>query len=67
MNSDSYLTCILPIADTIPCSAYASMTREEDLMGAKAQLRYKSPKTTIQYNQAPVEDRRDTLNKMGYG
>jgi integrase len=41
------------------------MTREEDLAAAQAQLRHKSPKTTMKYDQAPVEDRRSALNKMG--
>jgi integrase len=41
------------------------MTREEDLAAAQAQLRHKSPKTTMKYDQAPVEDRRDALNRMG--
>jgi len=41
------------------------MTREEDLAAAKAQLRHKSVQTTMKYDQAPVEDRRDALNKMG--
>lgn len=40
------------------------MTREEDLKAAKSQLRHKSPETTMRYDQAPPEDRRDALNKM---
>jgi integrase len=40
------------------------MTREEDLAAAQAQLRHKSPETTMQYDQTPVEDRRDALNRM---
>jgi len=41
------------------------MTREEDLAAAKSQLRHKSVRTTMKYDQAPVEDRRDALDKMG--
>jgi integrase len=41
------------------------MTREEDLAAAQAQLRHKSPETTMKYDQAPVEDRRDALDRMG--
>jgi site-specific recombinase XerD len=41
------------------------MTREEDLAAAQAQLRHKSPETTMRYDQTPVEDRRDALGKMG--
>lgn len=41
------------------------MTREEDLKAAAAQLRHKSLKTTARYDQAPVEDRRDALERMG--
>lgn len=41
------------------------MTREEGLAAAQAQLRHKSPETTMKYDQAPVEDRRDALDRMG--
>jgi len=41
------------------------LVREEDLAAAQAQLRHKSPETTMKYDQAPVEDRQDALNKMG--
>jgi len=41
------------------------MTREEGLAAAQAQLRHKSQQTTMRYDQAPVEDRRDALNRMG--
>ncbi|MDB2276266.1 site-specific integrase [Halorubrum ezzemoulense] len=41
------------------------MVREEDLAAAQAQLRHKSSQTTMRYDQAPVEDRRDALDKMG--
>ncbi|WP_232820501.1 tyrosine-type recombinase/integrase [Halorussus litoreus] len=41
------------------------MTREEDLTAAASQLRHKSTRTTVKYDQTPVEDRRDALDKMG--
>lgn len=41
------------------------MVREEDLAAAQAQLRHKSSQTTMRYDQAPVEDRRDALDNMG--
>jgi integrase len=41
------------------------MTREEGLAAAQAQLRHKSEKTTMKYDQAPVEDRRSALDNMG--
>lgn len=41
------------------------MTREEDLKAAAAQLRHKSLRSTVRYDQAPVEDRRDALERMG--
>ena len=41
------------------------MTKERDLAATKAQLRHKSPKTTMKYDQVPVEDRRDALDRMG--
>lgn len=41
------------------------MTREEDLAAAQAQLRHKSEQTTMKYDQAPVGERRDALNRMG--
>jgi site-specific recombinase XerD len=40
------------------------MTREEDLAAAQAQLRHKSAETTMKYDQTPVEDRRDALDRM---
>jgi integrase len=40
------------------------MTREEDLAATKAQLRHRSVKTTMKYDQAPVEDRRNALRRM---
>ncbi|MFB1063315.1 tyrosine-type recombinase/integrase [Natrinema sp. H-ect4] len=50
---------------TIRHSVGTYMTREEDLAAAQTQLRHKSPKTTMRYDQTPVEDRRDALNRMG--
>lgn len=41
------------------------MTREEDLTAAASQLRHKSVRTTVKYDQAPVKERRDALDKMG--
>lgn len=41
------------------------MTREEDLAAAQSQLRHKSEQTTMKYDQTPVEERRDALNRMG--
>ncbi len=41
------------------------MTREEGLAAAQEQLRHKSSETTLRYDHAPAEDRRDALNKMG--
>jgi len=41
------------------------MTREEDLAAAAAQLRHKSVQTTMIYDQTPIEDRRDALERMG--
>lgn len=40
------------------------MAREEDLAAAQAQLRHKSSRTTMRYDQAPVEDRQDALDRM---
>jgi site-specific recombinase XerD len=41
------------------------MAREEDLAAAQAQLRHESEKTTMKYDQAPIEDRRGALDRMG--
>jgi len=41
------------------------MTREEDLAAAQAQLRHKSAETTMKYDQTPVEDRQNALDRMG--
>jgi integrase len=40
------------------------MVREEGLAAAQSQLRHTSAETTMKYDQAPVEDRRDALNRM---
>ena len=41
------------------------MTKERGLAAAKAQLRHSNPMTTMKYDQVPVEDRREALDKMG--
>jgi integrase len=41
------------------------MTREEGLAAAQTQLRHRDPKTTMKYDQVPVEDRKDALDRMG--
>jgi len=41
------------------------MTREEDLAATQQQLRHQRPETTMKYDAAPPEDRRDALDKMG--
>jgi site-specific recombinase XerD len=41
------------------------MTHFEDLGAAKEQLRHRSERTTLKYDNAPVEERRDALDKMG--
>jgi len=41
------------------------MTKERDLAATKAQLRHRDVKTTMKYDQVPVEDRREALEKMG--
>jgi integrase len=40
------------------------MTREEDLAATQTQLRHRSAETTMKYDQAPVEDRQDALDRM---
>lgn len=50
---------------TIRHSVGTYMTREEDLAAAQAQLRHRSPESTMKYDQTPVEDRRDALDRMG--
>ena len=41
------------------------MTREEGLAAGQAQLRHKLEQTTMRYDQAPVEDRQNALDRMG--
>jgi len=41
------------------------MTREDGLAATRDQLRHKSKKTTMRYDQTPVEDRKDALERMG--
>ena len=41
------------------------MAREEGLAAAQTQLRHRSPETTMKYDQAPVEDRKNALDRMG--
>lgn len=41
------------------------MVTEEDPSAAQAQLRHRSPETTIKYSQAPPESRQDALDRMG--
>jgi integrase len=50
---------------TIRHSVGTYMTSERDLAATKAQLRHKSPMTTMKYDQVPVEERRDALERMG--
>lgn len=50
---------------TIRHSLGTYMTREEDLAATAAQMRHKSVLSTMQYDQAPVENRRDALERMG--
>jgi len=41
------------------------MAREEGLAAAQTQLRHLSPESTMKYDQVPVEDRQDALDRMG--
>lgn len=50
---------------TIRHSTGTYMAREEDLAAAQTQLRHRSPESTMKYDQTPVEDRQDALNRMG--
>ena len=50
---------------TIRHSVGTYMTHEEDLAAAQAQLRHKSERTTMRYDQAPVEERKKALDRMG--
>jgi len=50
---------------TIRHSVGTYMTKERDLAATKAQLRHNDVKTTMKYDQAPVEDRIEALDNMG--
>ncbi len=50
---------------TIRHSVGTQMSREESLGATQAQLRHKDERTTMRYDQAPVDDRRDALDRMG--
>jgi len=50
---------------TIRHSVGTYMTREEGLAAAQMQLRHQSEQTTMKYDQAPIEDRREALDRMG--
>lgn len=50
---------------TIRHSVGTYMTHHRDLKAAKDQLRHKSPKTTMQYDQVSVEERKNVLERMG--
>lgn len=41
------------------------VTRAEGLAAAASQLRHESKYTTMKYDNAPVEDRRSALDRMG--
>lgn len=41
------------------------MTREEGLAAVQSQLRHKSSETTIKYDQTPIEDLRNALDRIG--
>lgn len=41
------------------------MAREEGLAAAQTQLRHISPESTMKYDQAPVEERKHALGRMG--
>ena len=46
-------------------SVGTAMSHERDLAAAKAQLRHKSEQTTMKYDNVPVEQRREALERMG--
>lgn len=46
-------------------SVGTGMANERGLAAAQQQLRHKSEQTTMKYDQAPVEERKEALNKMG--
>ena len=41
------------------------MAHEEGLAATQSQLRHKRTETTMKYDQAPGEDRRNALDRMG--
>lgn len=41
------------------------MTREDGLAAARDQLRHKSKRTTMRYDQTPTEERKEALERMG--
>ncbi|MFC4359308.1 tyrosine-type recombinase/integrase [Halobium salinum] len=46
-------------------STGTAMAHERDLAAAKAQLRHKSEQTTMKYDNVPIEQRREALERMG--
>jgi integrase len=50
---------------TIRHSVGTQISREEGLGAAQAQLRHKDQRTTMRYDQAPVENRQEALKRMG--
>jgi integrase len=46
-------------------STGTGMANERGLAAAQQQLRHKSQQTTMKYDQAPVEDRKEALDNMG--
>ncbi|WP_265112012.1 tyrosine-type recombinase/integrase [Halosolutus halophilus] len=50
---------------TVRHSTGTYMVREEDLAAAQTQLRHRDPKSTMKYDQVPVEARKDALERMG--
>lgn len=50
---------------TVPDSVdFGVSVTYQGLAAAQAQLRHKSESTTMRYDQVPVEERRDALNRM---
>jgi len=50
---------------TIRHSVGTLMTAERDLKATQAQLRHEVPKTTMKYDNVPLDERRDALDNMG--
>ena len=46
-------------------STGTAMTHHRDLAATKAQLRHKSEQTTMKYDNVPIEQRREALERMG--